>query len=192
MGKPKDWPVQVALTAALLLGQTFLHDFMFGTDGEMFAALMKQDKAYMLRLIRNSALAALGQSAIFRLYHYVQGEFVTEFSINVVRALTPRYTANNMYYKLWSIDARIKDADQRLCQVFVRAFASAPVLHGVRSTERLWSLPCQDCKNMGFAMKAIYINGARPAFNVVYFTYRIGQFMGAKVRLTFHTGRWYG
>ena len=75
-----------------------------------------------------------------------------------MRIKADRGSSQNNFYNIYSLDGRIKDAAHR-------------VVH--------------DVKNVGFALDHLYSGGVLPAFKMIWFTVRIGSFLGFKVRTFF-------
>ena len=73
-----------------------------------------------------------------------------------MRIKADRGSSQNNFYNIYSLDGRIKDAAHR-------------VVH--------------DVKNVGFALDHLYSGGVLPAFKMIWFTVRIGSFLGFKVPL---------
>ena len=120
----------------------------------MFGCLMRADKMGFLTLVRKGVLAAVGQAVLAETFLWVQREAVLSFQSAVSRSILPRYLANGNFYKIYSLDGRIKDAAHR-------------VVH--------------DVKNVGFALDHLYSGGVLSFFRMLWFTVRIGSFLGWKV-----------
>ena len=164
LGKPSYAGARAVMHLSLMALQTLLEDYLMGNTGAMFGCLMRADKSGFLALVRNGVIAAVGQAILAESFLWVQREAVLSFSSGVSRAITPRYLANGNFYKIYSLDGRIKDSAHR-------------VVH--------------DVKNVGFALDHLYSGGLLPFFRMVWFTVRIGSFLGWKVNcvLTFLSPR---
>jgi ABC-type uncharacterized transport system fused permease/ATPase subunit len=122
----------------------------------MFGCLMRADKAGFIVLVRRGVTAAVGQAILAESFLWVQREAVLSFQSCVSRGITPRYLSNGNFYRIYSLDGRIKDTAHR-------------VVH--------------DVKNVGFALDHLYSGGVLPFFRMVWFTARIGSFLGWRVPL---------
>eukprot|EP01051_Picozoa_sp_SAG22_P002807 SAG22_NODE_129_length_18679_cov_40.656028_6_plen_104_part_00 len=91
------------------------------------------------------------QSLLTRKYDHRSLAFPSP-SDTLSNKILPRYLSNNNFYNIYSLDGRIKDAAHR-------------VVH--------------DVKNVGFALDGLYSGGVLPACKMVWFTARIGSFLGA-------------
>ena len=122
-------------------------------EGNMYGALMNQDRRLMVRLLGNAAVTAFCLAWVIETFLYIQKEMAASFAAKITKNMQDRYVRGDMYYRLISIDGRIKDADQRLAE---------------------------DIREFGDSFTDLAIWGLRPAINVVFLTLRMGFFLSWK------------
>ena len=79
--------------------------------GRMYGMLMGYDRAGLLRMFRNATFCAIAKSVLWPLSLYVQWESGFDCAIQIENNLVDRYMANDNFYRLSQIDARIKDPE---------------------------------------------------------------------------------
>lgn len=154
LGRPDHMYLRMACHLTLAAISTYLDDYQFGNTGRMFGCLMRLDKPGFIRLTRNAVGVAALKSFVSENFHWVQREAVLNFSWTLTHSISPRYISTGMFHHIYSLDGRIKDASHR-------------VVH--------------DVKNIGFALDGIYNRGMLPFCRMVWFTFRIGNFLGWKI-----------
>ena len=77
-------------------------------------ALMAMDKFEMLRLARNATLAAFAQGVIWESMLFIQREAGADMAQKIENNLFDRLCANNNFYIMSQLDARIKDGEHRI------------------------------------------------------------------------------
>ena len=80
----------------------------------MFGCLMELDLRGMLRLARNGTAAALLQGVIWEGMLFLQREAGADMAQKIENNLLDRYCSNNNFFVVQQLDARIKDAEQRI------------------------------------------------------------------------------
>jgi ABC-type uncharacterized transport system fused permease/ATPase subunit len=154
LGRPEHLGKQLLTMLAFFGVQYWLLAFRHSNEGRMFEALMNQNRRLMVRLLCNAGAMAFSVAWTVETFLYIQKEMAASFSAKIARALQTRYIANNMFYKLYHHDGRIKDADQRLGE---------------------------DIRQFGDNFTDIVIWGVRPLGIVILSSVRIASFMGWKV-----------
>ena len=79
---------------------------------------MAMDKFEMLRLARNATLAAFAQGVIWESMLFIQREAGADMAQKIENNLFDRLCANNNFYIMSQLDARIKDGEHRITDGF--------------------------------------------------------------------------
>ena len=126
-----------------------VEDWQFWSTAQMYTALMERSGRGLAKRCAIGTVLGFAQAVIWETMLWVQRETGSDFAAKVENNLVDRYMSNNYYYMIPHVDARIKDAEERISSDVYGIF-----YQGVGS---------------------MLIGVVRPVSKLIWFTFRIGQ-----------------
>ena len=156
LSAPKNWALQASAVVGIIVAELLVSDLGLKNTSKMFRSLMTADKQAMIRQVLTSLCFATCRSVIWESMLWYQRRLGVAIGRRLTYNYLQRYVKHNLFYRLIHLDARVKDADQRLCD---------------------------DIREFSQKLTNMLIELIRPAAHVAFYTARIGSFMGYKAPL---------
>ena len=118
-GKPK-----VALIAVMIVIEQFLRYWHQTLSGEMFVILMNQARGRVPGLMLQSTFVSLILAGCQLVTRFTSQRLELTMSEELTKSFLSRYISGGMFYKMASLDKRIKDPDQRIAED-IKSFCEA-------------------------------------------------------------------
>ena len=107
---------KVLIIAACIIVEQWLRFWHQTITGEMFAVLMNQARSRVPSIMFQSTLASLCLASIQLATRFTSQRLEVTMSEELTSGLLSRYISGDMFYKMASLDKRIKDPDQRIAE----------------------------------------------------------------------------
>ena len=143
-------PLRITASLAGIFLQVAMQNYQMMNVGHMFGCLMTGDLARMMVLSRNSLLLTLVQPVVYESVLFLQREIGHDMMERAQDYMMERLLRNDNYYKMSTIDGRIKDTQQRVCG---------------------------DCHEVFHHFDSLVVNGLVSFLKLCFYTYRIGVFL---------------
>lgn len=107
---------KVLIIGACIIVEQFLRFWHQTITGEMFAVLMNQARNRVPSIMLQSTLASFCLASIQLATRFTSQRLEVTMSEQLTSSLLSRYISGDMFYKMASLDKRIKDPDQRVAE----------------------------------------------------------------------------
>ena len=126
----------------------YLQEWQMEQQGKMLGCLMRVDKGGMVKLARNVIVGALVQPVAWETLLFFQREIGHDMMERAQDYVMERLLRHNNFYKLSTVDGRIKDTKQRICGDCHEIFHhfDSMVMDGVPSPYNIYAIfVCRIC-----------------------------------------------
>eukprot|EP00944_MAST-04C_sp_MAST-4C-sp1_P010415 g10415.t1 len=113
-GLPKNCKQKLMMVFAGIVGQAWMTDLQLFFETEIFRALFQRDQMLFFRTAIYGVLGALGMSAVTSFAENAQNMLEVDLKESLTKKFMNSYMTKAAFYRLKSVDGRIKDPEARI------------------------------------------------------------------------------